>query len=60
MKGMSLSSHHAKNQKARPATDGYSKVEMYLVIELRQQSGLSNDKTQLPNGLKCFSPMESN
>ncbi|WP_372948467.1 IS66 family insertion sequence element accessory protein TnpA [Mariniphaga sp.] len=33
-----------KNQKASPATDGYSKEEMYLAIELWQESGLSQSK----------------
>lgn len=33
-----------KNQKACPATDGYSKEEMYLAIEMWQESGLSQVK----------------
>jgi hypothetical protein len=33
-----------KNQKACPATDGYSKEEMYLVTELWQESRLSQGK----------------
>jgi hypothetical protein len=33
-----------KNQKACPATDGYSKDEMYLATDLWQERGLSQVK----------------
>ncbi len=33
-----------KNRKACPVNDGYSKEEMYLTIELWQESGLSQSK----------------